>query len=1032
MKRLILTLATAFAAAAGLAATHTVKDGETLVVTQDMNNDGTVVNAYGGSTVVLGFNTNATYLASYAKVVALGGEVTISNAYGKVWNDYWMVNGLRTKVDGGVDGSVRIVGARRVMIGRQSVPSGDISYPPCEVNALTFDEPDGQGFYLRDKSTLRKIPAGHKLEIADGATVALQGAGSLLGLLSDSPDTLTLDRYDVVSCTTASLPDGCKVNVPPGRTFTFRSAGNSAWTWGTASGSTGYYRVNLGGKGAKVVCRGQGGYHLMAEAEVSGEGEIAIQSEKDDFTAIYRNVSYVVDAPERPVVLAVSDANVPAPTESWKGKVAYWFDADKADTIVKLTYDCTTHAGWEDVKNEYDGHPIVVGWTDAVKGTDDVFLYTTRIFDQGGPFTDPNGYVLQTCPYLVEGGLNGKSYICCGDLNKTKADVKYGTDGKLASAAEVRRLRLWKGGVSGDSKPSGSYTSALLPYCIMVYGSQQGGGKAMLGTVEGYGNLARADSQVSLAWTAYDGFSLVADGRNTMPKNNHPSGGWQIVSLDMSATNTYVNAIGRHQADSQSGGQNYAEVIFFRERPTPAERYACELYLAEKWGLTEQYRPRGASVATLTGRSQAKVELWNCDFPTFNDNDEITVDGDFAGTVTIPEGRTLVVADKPAPPTEADVPSENRLSWFDPSFAGALSLYDYDTCRGGVRYLYNRTLDAVSQSWTMCANDYESTGKPYNGRYPFVVEESRGGVAAAPVMPWMDFSKQGTGDTLSNTLRSHTTPAVGGSSTMMNIRQGFMVLDTSKGGGSPIGDTVGFSKNIKYRDHGGAVAADPIWAAGNTAAAAMEGTWLDTTAVDGTTHGFNGCGEVLSFTTKNTLGVAFMGYYNVGKGNEKEVMGESIFYTAPLSDADRLTVQEYLMYKWFGDLRGKYSDLSKATVAGAGTVRVSSLDRLPILADGFTGAVQFAGPVVFTVGETKAVSCALDLSKAGTVTVNVPASVDAGAYLLVSAPGGVTGLDGVTLVLSDTAPGYFRYRLAATEEGLALVVKPTGLGIFIR
>lgn len=1032
MKKRTVLLLGAVLASVGFGATYNIDDGETLVVTDAINNDSTIINAYGGSTVVLATSTNQTYLASYAKIVALGGEVTVSNAYGDVWRDYWFVNGLRTKIDQNVDGSFRIYGAKRLMIGRNSVSSYGINYPPCELSSVVFEEEGSQGVCLRDKSTLRKMPEDCALTIADGATVALQGSASLLDLLGGTDNTLTLDKYDVICCTSASLPENCQVNVPPGRTLTFRSAANNAWNWGTANGSSGYYRVALGGKGAKVVCRSQNAT-LRLESELSGEGELVIRSEKDSFKTIYRGVTYTATKGQGDIVLSVSDAHLPPPTDGWQKKVAHWFDASDHSTQILLDYDFTGHAGWEGVKNEFEGHPIIMGLKDVKKGTSDTFLYNPRIFSQGGPLGDPNGYVLQTTPYLVREGLNGLDYISCGKCNSTTNGAKY-VNGQLAAADEVRRLRFWKGEASGHENPNGDYVDELLPYCIMVYNSANGGGKAILGTREStdtaqYGNLARANSDTRYAWAAYPGFSFVEDGRNTNPQNNNPKGCWQIVSLDMSATNTYVNAIGRHQADNLSGGQDYAEVIFFSERPTPAERYACELYLAEKWGLMERYRPRGASVATLTGKSNASVELCDTEAPTFDSNAEVTVDGDFTGTIEVPEGRTLVVSDKPVPPTEVDVPSANRLAWYDPSFTAALTTNTLSTCAGAVKYLRSRTLDAIDSAWVMCGN--ETSGKTHNAREPYLAEASLGGTAAAPVMPWMDFSKEGSGDTLSNTLRSHTSETVGGSSTKMNIRQAFMVLDTSKGGGSPIGDEVGFGTNIKYRDHNGAVASDPIWAAGNTSAAAMDATWLDTEAVDGTKHGFNGRGEVLSFTTKATLGVRFMGYYNVGMGNEKEVIGESIFYSSPLSDAERQTTQEYLMYKWFGDLNGKYSDLTKATVTGAGNVRVASpaaLAKLPVLSEGFTGAIEFGGETLaLTAGETVEVPRKVALPEVLTVDLTAAPTMGFGEYTLLTAAGGIDGA--TTVVVRPTAGSDMTVRYRVKKVGSSLVLTVTGRGL---
>ena len=1049
MKKLMVLLAGAALASAGFGATYNIHDGETFVIT---NNTGSltgcdIINAYGGATIVVPTTKTAKEPAVYPRICILGGTVTISNSCGAVHDAYWFCDGLRTKVDGGVNGKVRIVGAKQVLIGRNSVGTADRRYPICELDGLEFDEQENNGVRLCLKSTLRRIPAGVALSIDDDAIVALQGDASLLDLIGGTDNALTLDRFDVISCTLKSLPEGCRVNVKPGRTFTFRPSSANAWDWSDTSASTGVYDVRLEGKGAKVQFRGTG-VQIRCESDVSGEGEIVFHNESTGLRTFYRNISYVAEPGKDDIVLAVSAASVPT-SDSWQKKVVHWFDASATDTQILLDFDCTTHEGWENVKNEYNGHPIIMGLKDVKKGTDDIFLYNSRIFDNGGPFTDSNGYVLQTTPYLVRGGLNGLDYISCGKCNVSAENAKYGRDGQLASANEVRRLRFWKGEASGHELPKGKYVDELLPYCIMVFNSANGGGKATLGTREStvtaaYGNLARANSSTSYAWTGYDGFSMVVDGRNVNPKSEKPKGRWQIVSIDMSATNAYVNAIGRHQTDTLSGGQDYAEVIFFSEKPTPSERCACELYLAKKWGLESSYSPRGASLATLTGKSNAKVILSDTNQPDYDSDAAITVDGDFTGTIEVPEGRTLVVSDKPVPPTEADVPETGRVGWFDPSFAESLDLYGAlsteTACKDGVRYLYSRTATMVEQPkaggpYVLCANDKSPTA-PNNGRYPYKVEGANGVLAVTPTMPWMDFSKQATsGDTLENTIRLNTAIALGGSSVKVNIRQAFLALDTSKGGGNPIGDEIAFSGTFKPRANKGAVASDPIWATGSSAATAITTTWLDTTAVD-PTKGFNGRGEVLSFESASAVPVRCFGYYNVGKGNEKEVIGEILLYSSPLSDAERLMTQEYLMYKWFGDLNGKYSDLTKATVTGAGNVRVASpaaLATLPVLSEDFTGAIEFGGETLaLTAGETVEVPRKVALPEVLTVDLTAAPAMDFGEYTLLTAAGGIDGATTVVVRLAAGSDMTVRYRVKKVGSSLVLTVTGRGVTILLK
>ena len=1011
--RKLFVCATALAlAVAGRADTYTVNAGETFEITSDLNVDATVVNAHEGCVVTVPRSD------VYARIWC-NGNITVKLATSTVQDYVWFCNGIRVVQDADPNATLTIEGARQLHVGRSAVMTSIagasyLGYPPIDVSHLEFtDKDDSNGVVLRRKSTVRKLPAGVPVSVMDESgydvVVALQGSSSLLPFLSSDPNVFGLTHYDVVVCTAASLPKGCRVNVPVGRTFTFRPSTVKAWTWSNATAETGVYRVNLMGRGARACFRGAV-TRTICRSQVGGRGEVVIQSDSGAFRTIFRERSYVCANAAESIVLDIDDAH-PAPVdESWKKKVAHWFDADRADTVIPFSYK-STKAGWENVKNEYDGHPIVIGWADAVTGTSDLFLYNYRIWNETTPEAN---YVLQVMPYLVEGGLNGKNYISCGSLNVNKPDVKYDTAGRLAAQNEVRRLRVWKGGASGGSKPSGSYTDfgATTRYCIMVYNSANGGGKAMLGTegsTAGVGDLARANSSLQNAWTAYDGFALHADGLSVNPKSEKPSGGWQILSLDMTAANAVVNAIGRHRTDANSGGQDYAELIFFREKPTDAERAACERYLAEKWGLSETYVSTSSSGETLVGKSTGQVELWDSLNPDVSPDAVATLAGDYRGRIVVPEGRTLVVADKPAPPTEADIPSNGRVGWFDPSVEGAIELNPADSKGVHVEKFWGRDLDGLLQNegdyWLAgqhttanstgrCAG---KSGRP-DGVWPF-----------ADNLTWLDYAHKTGGNTMRfhNSLKTTTTSTAG---SLLNTREGFLVLDTSLGGGNPVGTDVGFTKNILPR--AGDDVDAPIWSATNTVA--MSGTWLDTTPVDGTKQGFSGRGEVLTYQAAATLPVAFFGFYNYN-GRNYERMGEILLYDRTLTDAERTLTQGYLMYKWLGDLNGRYSDLRGATVSGAGTVKAASLAALPQYADDFTGATEIAAesldvPVYAPVAVTG--DLAFPNLKSVTVGVKAPG-------VLATATGTITlPAEKVAVTFAGGGAGYL------AVDGGALTVTP--------
>jgi hypothetical protein len=264
--------------------------------------------------------------------------------------------------------------------------------------------------------------------------------------------------------------------------------------------------------------------------------------------------------------------------------------------------------------------------------------------------------------------------------------------------------------------------------------------------------------------------------------------------------------------------------------------------------------------------------------------------------------------------------------------------------------------------------------------------------------------------------------------TGMNVRQGFFVTDTSSGGGDIFNTDATFSNGkIKPRSNG-SVYSRPIWAEGTTA---MSGTWLDTTAIDGTERGYNGRPEVLSFATEDeTLRVGYVANYS---GSHAEIVGEFILYSQPLDDAARTKVQEYLMYKWFGDLNGKYADYSGATVAGAGTVKSPTLRNLPSFSSSFTGCVAGGSELSFSVGasgvaDAVAVGAPLALDDGAAVTVNVSGKPPIGRYTLLTAPS-ITGsatLNAVGLPAGRRA----KLQIGATE--MWLEVSATGTMILLK
>ena len=313
-------------------------------------------------------------------------------------------------------------------------------------------------------------------------------------------------------------------------------------------------------------------------------------------------------------------------------------------------------------------------------------------------------------------------------------------------------------------------------------------------------------------------------------------------------------------------------------------------------------------------------------------------------------------------------------------------------------------------------------------------------------MKWLDFTQNASGDGLGNTLRSHVLPDLSvtqTSSSVMTFRSLFMALDTSLGGGNPIGDEVGFSGAIKLRSGTGADYTKPIWSANNTVT--MAHTWLDTNEVNGATAGYSGCAEVLGFETATDFTThrgLFFGYYN-GSGSQKnyEHIGETLIYSTTLTDAERLAVQEYLMAKWTGDMNGKYSDLSRATVTGAGNVYSPSLRNLPAFDSGFTGALSGGSNMTFTVDRSLNASAAVDaiaidravtIDAACAVKVTLKGEAKAGTYTLLTVPSGTLAGKTFALTTINETGKTASAKLVASDTTLSLEILSQGTVLIVR
>lgn len=705
-------------------------------------------------------------------------------------------------------------------------------------------------------------------------------------------------------------------------------------------------------------------------------------------------------------VPAETSVTIAPPALDWQSKVTQWYDASEADTLGGYP----TNADGTAVLYTND-YPIICRWGDRRTGGTGVHLFNGRSFaSTTDTFADRHDEVN---PFVVKGGLNGLDYVSCGTYQKQiPKRWQQGNSGASGTVTEARRLHMVPAGTHGAV--TGAKTTLNCAYAILVFGSAQGGGAAILAGVSG----GSRGTTVNDPFFASGDWPMYVDGVATNGATARPNGGWQILSIPLGGKT--VNGIGLNSAYNNSGGQDYAEILLFATVPTDAERRACEEYLAAKWGLQGSYTRGLAAAPRVTLNGHGSVTLTS----------DAEVAGGFLGTVAVPSGVTLAVqGDAPSPPTEAVVPSENRVIWFDPDLAGA---YASTTAAKPL---------CVSKLWPRDENGLVTGGNAMSGlsstdRRPWANRSARGnGVERT----WLDFSNEYTHDNQGNTLRHQTTWKDDTSSVPMgDVREGFMVLDTSRGGGTPIGVDVNCEKTRRM-DNGTNVTS-AIWP-NNAGVFTNVVTRLDDTPVNGKSAGFSGRPEVLEFSFSTPWSPAFFGYYGDGNNTtgNAEIIGESIFFSAPLSAAKRREVTAYLAYKWFGKMLDSYTDLSRMTVTGAGTVSVASMDKLPILGEGFTGKVALAAPTcAFAIDATvdrKAatnavtVAHALELPDRVAISVEVVGTAQPGLYKLIEG----MPLTGATTVTSQiTGAGDLKVKLVRDGNVISLRLGDSGTMVIVR
>lgn len=667
-------------------------------------------------------------------------------------------------------------------------------------------------------------------------------------------------------------------------------------------------------------------------------------------------------------------------------------------------------------------------------------------------------------PFSIPNALNGLSVLSFGAYCETDEALVTGYRNAIDSNGngiaennrhEQRRMMF--------SRPIQSKS------IIMVYGSQEGGGKGLVGGWQ----TSSADNKYPIDGEVFENVSsntgtyynrsdvttastVLAAGRPNVPcwvdgnaivpnETAALNGGYQIISLGVAPGDSpSVRSIGMADQANNAGGQRYGEILIFTNELTTVQRKAVEFYLAKKWGLTEGYSAGGSprSLKIDEGGSFESVDsLLNSQHGTgtLSIGGALEAGGVFAGSVEISSGAKLVVPASGDVLTEAEIDAmTSRIARFDPDYEDDLEFGSTDNM---VHALFDHGNKSVA-------------GTPYlhgyyrddnNDRRPTYVRSARS--FGQPVRGWMDLNADPAGKTQKgNNLRIKTdhTKAISdnGDIIKQKVRTVFIVMDSCYGGGLPVIDagrpdnTTAVRARASYTNY-----ASPIWGSGTSEVLTNGETRINGIAVDGTKTGFTGAPELFSFTTDgNDFNAGVFGFWDAGSDKAFEVLGEIVLFNEVLDAETRGGVEAYLMKKWLDTLPPGYVDWTGATIGGAGTVSVAQQKNLPRF-DGFTGTLDLAAETLsFTLdGTTKTVAEAIDigdgalkLAPEGVITLSFTnGRAKSGTYRLATC-GTVldAGLAGWTLP-SRTPDEKFEVRFKADEGGLVVEVVPSGMFIIL-
>ena len=300
------------------------------------------------------------------------------------------------------------------------------------------------------------------------------------------------------------------------------------------------------------------------------------------------------------------------PLPDWRRKVALWCDASAMRTLEDGT-----------VTNTFVYANEISAWMSKQSGSADCIWKWLdcrpyrRVYAFGNKrYTATSSSYYSTSVFPFESTVGGLKCVSMGDGTA-------GGDGNNRTAGHMNIFNLETGA-----------TSATIPaaYAIMVFGSQNGCGSAVLGTQDGafacsaksIVRTAAAAKSVSIFTNAYE---TCVDGASVNPTEKKFNGEWQIISVDTDGKAIQGIGFSSKGTETQPDGRgysSYADVLIFSEKPTESERVQVEEYLASKWGV---------EIAHTNAAPQRMVEMSGSG--TLSLVSPLEVSGTFAGTLEL-------------------------------------------------------------------------------------------------------------------------------------------------------------------------------------------------------------------------------------------------------------------------------------------------------------------------------------------------------------------------------------------------------------